>query len=240
MKQPRCENCRSYCFEVSGKCNLCGEDLSNAIPSTLGDDCPPLVIWEQSIGFKLRLISAIWFSAAACIPISFFLVTFGHLFTGYNGTIQTTFLFCVLPILSAGLSGFTFGSKILDSWKIDQPGFSILPGILTAIGSYLIYLIGFSLAVASSSPSMTLQEHLLIAMAIFVSYGFYGAILVGWLIFFTGAGAGRLLFWISRLRIFESLIFESGRMHRSNANKIILILSLCYLAFSIMLGSLPR
>lgn len=239
MKKVQCENCKFYYFEVSGKCNLCGEYLSNTITS-YGENRPTLAIWERSIAFKLRIITAFWFSAAACVPIIFFLAIFGNLFTRPDGTVQTTLLFCVLPILSAGLSGFTFGAKILDPWKIDRPRLAILPGILTAVGSYLLFLIGISLAVSNSAANRTLQERVVIATVIFVWYGFYGTILVGWLVMFTGACAGPLLLWISRLRIFESLILRSRRMNRSNANKIILILALCYFAFSIVLGFVFR
>src|SRR5687767_11326468 len=86
-----------------------------------------------------RLFAAMWFGAAAALPVGFYFLVF--LFSPFtSGTIHRV-ITTVVPILAAGIGGLWLGAGILDEKKTISPIGAAARGLAIAAFSYLVLFI---------------------------------------------------------------------------------------------------
>ena len=147
---------------------------------------------EMRVGLAPRLLAAVWFAFAACIPIVYFFGIYERTFwSNPNALFDTTALFIVLPIMLAAFFGFTIGSKILDEQEMG-PGLAAVLGALVAIASYSGMMIGFALV--SSSNAAKGWPNPLEVVGLVMIFALFGMVVVGWVVVLAGAVSGWLLF----------------------------------------------
>ena len=95
-----------------------------------------------------RIFAGLWFSITAVIPATFTLYLDAKPITPHE-----FFLVCGLPVIIAGLCGFTLGSRILDPNAVDRAATAALCGMWVMVLMFILYVIGVSIAARSGRHS---------------------------------------------------------------------------------------
>jgi len=139
------------------------------------------------------LFAGLWFALAGLIPVILVIsIAFGLFEVDIT---KTDFLVSAvfLPISSAAICGFIFGSAILDRSRIKTTAEAKRRGFYIAVFSYILYnlmllptayLINSFNGIEPTGPNVVGGVWLVF---------FYGLLFVGWLILIVGSAAGRLL-----------------------------------------------
>jgi hypothetical protein len=135
---------------------------------------------------RRRLLAGIWFAVAGFIPVAFYLSLLGK---SDRTQFDTELLLIIgIPVLMAGISGFSLGYGILDPGEIKSSGQAMVRGLLVALLAYLFFFIASALILALMNND---EPRFVIGWAVVFVYGF---LYVGWLIATVGLFAGLLLY----------------------------------------------
>jgi len=154
---------------------------------------------KGELGLRPRMISAAWFSVAAIVPVVFFFLTFGGVWTDGFAHIElwSLWFFCAIPISAAALCGFSVGYRIIDPMNETTAWRAALRGALVAILSYVLFMAAYgvlAVVLSGSRQNGSVVDTVSTLLTIFL----IGVVLVGWLILISGAVAGWLLFVASK------------------------------------------
>jgi hypothetical protein len=195
----RCEIChqadyfdaiRNYCSRCDGTTEILkphAEDSKSAATTEIIENR------YRIARHFIRLFASIWFAMAALIPVIFVMVISFFLFE-IDITISDFLLSAVLlPISSAAICGFIFGSAILDRSRVKTSAEAKNRGFNVAVFSYILYnlmLLPTAFLINYSNGIEPTTSNVIGGVALIF---FYGSIFVGWLILIVGSYAGWLL-----------------------------------------------
>jgi hypothetical protein len=185
--------------------------------------------WE--LGLVPRLITAGWFAVAACIPVAFFFLVFGGIWSNslQGVDLRSVWFFGGIPISAAALLGFSVGYRIVDPFYNNTAGGAALRGTLVSFLSYVLFMAAYGAlaALSTGSPQTnSLENSLGMLLVVFL----FGLFYVGWLILIAGAVAGWLLFLASDHSVFHKYVINSPKVTVNTAYCWTALAILLYLA----------
>jgi len=140
----------------------------------------------MAITLKRRAYAAIWFMAAALIPLLYRIRDF-LLVASEPNTLEIVSWFVIVPLLISGVLGFLIGAAILDPYKVSSGLHAALRGLLISVLAFLLSSILIS-AWDSYNNEYTSFIGTLFMMLI------VGSMVIGWLAAIVGSFAGWLLY----------------------------------------------
>lgn len=136
-------------------------------------------------GFYPRVVAGVWFAIAAIVPIYFILgIRFDY-------RTEELFIFRLMPIISAGISGLLFGNRLITTCQHGRA--AILRGIGVAFFAYLLFIVGLCVISTLDAINTGRGASMIFMMPFMI---FFGGVYIGWLLALGGGAAGWLLYKI--------------------------------------------
>ena len=191
---------------------------------------------KTELGLLPRIFAAVWFGAAAFIPIIVFFVVFAR---GGDSSGQSSggsilmgvWFFLAFPVSAAVFFGFSVGARILDFERKRSASRVMFRGMLVAILSYLAMPFSFIIANAFANRSEPFPNMVYWVLVIFG----VGAVLVGWLVVIAGGVAGLLLFWASGKEGLHKIIKNEPRVSVKKAYLLVGVAGLLVLLLNVLM-----
>jgi hypothetical protein len=174
-----------------------------------------------------RVMTAIWFAVAGFIPAIAAIMAFSEF------TLASYILFLALPIIFAGLSGYTIGFPITQEEKVKTEKQAVIRGLFVSITSYLF--LGLSFIITAGIINLTNPDELPHEPELWVIIGV--SVIVGLLILFP------IFFFGQFLLLLASGAFAGWLLYKNQANirKLLIVGGLMILPIGMYLvWSLPN
>ncbi len=191
MDTYRCEQCGLAYQTLAPVCERCSYSDANSNSQQVADELRRIA--RVGAVKHPRLLAAIWFACAACIPG---LIILWFIRDGGDPAYKWALILITSPAAIASLYGACIGAGILDSYDVNTGLRAFRRGAFIALMTYLTIIpLGF-LVVMILDPSVSYDVMAVIGTFFLVL--FYGFILVGWWGVLIGGLAGWLLYRLHR------------------------------------------